>query len=301
MAEKKWQRRLRRLPTKARASLVFALGALATIALDRILKLLVPEGQEGKTITGLLQKVRDVVSEVPTGYLVVIALTAFLLYAWDERERWIDAIRGWARRWRTPAVAAGDTLVATGILGQVPKPSIQGTYNPDAAPIAPPAPRTPSTYEVEQKLIVLDRFLRMLRGVVKDLVQNGPRLPSSAWNAFKRPEHNDGYFDALMRYRDGISLIRQTLEELHAKHAEYTDIVAATSLPSNPTILSATENFLVTFQYLSTYLKADAPSEVFNHIMGHRVMAMEQAQREFLEWQKNAIRALVNIRIGLSQ
>ena len=75
------------LPSKARAFWIFFACALAMVVLERLLKYAVPEGQEGSTAVRVLQWARDMLSGIPTDWLLVAAGTALLLHAWDERRR----------------------------------------------------------------------------------------------------------------------------------------------------------------------------------------------------------------------
>lgn len=218
---------------KARAALVTCLTLLATVVLERILKQVVPEGKEGQYLVGVLQWVRDMLSWVRMDWLAIAALTAFLLYAWEERLRWLGSLgRGWKKlvspwnpqdpivtvnRSATVPVSPGPLMRGTldeilqhhksGVSGERRPPVLGGPATPFTGVVEPslaslPRPLTPS--QKDRKLGALDKLRSQVRKM-QPLINRAERLKSGAWNAYaegKGFEYSSDLLDFADQFND---------------------------------------------------------------------------------------------------
>jgi hypothetical protein len=108
------------MPAKAWAAVLFVCAAVAVWAIQRILDYAVPEGEEQNVAVRALQGVREMMGIVPLDWLVVAAITALSLFAWDERQN-IRNLALAAGRWfaAAPTVVTDDPPIA--LTGKVRK------------------------------------------------------------------------------------------------------------------------------------------------------------------------------------
>jgi hypothetical protein len=264
---------VQRIPPKLRWPLVI----LCLAVFDAVVEMALPS-----TAGGFLALVRAVLEAIPTNMLLAFAFGALVPYVWDERKRWVGALRGWFRKEMPPTpVARGDILNATATLG----------------PRRPPL----TAYELEQKLPVIDQALLIVGESMEHTIQDGPHFQTNAWNAFKGSGGSYATYGArLAQYRDTFQTNARTLDALRDKHQQHLDIVRETQQTYYEDCNKAIEGFLVTYGRLKHYLKDDAPYEVFEALMKPHRDAFGKAIQDFTMWRNRVRDQLIRIRTKLA-
>jgi hypothetical protein len=253
---------LRSLPGKAKLALVFLVGTTAEIALERLLKIWVPEGQEASFIVRVLQSVRDIAAIVRSDWLLVGAGTAFGLYIWDERRRWLTTLRRlWSRL----------------------RPTKDGVFAP--SPVAHSS-RPQSPDQKDRKIRALDK-LRTQARKMHYLINRAERLSSGAWNAFVGGKGLE-YSNELRAFRDEFETEARELNSLRDQFPEYDDAIAATRMPDEPKWIRDIGDHLVISQALFNYLKEGTPNDVFVRLASEDAEAFSQFVQGFIRWHNNA-------------
>ena len=138
--------------------------------------------------------------------------------------------------------------------------------------------------------------MEIVRHDLEAIDKRGPQLCSNSWNGFRNRAAPFEYRDALIAYRDQVRERALELEGWRSQIPHYPDLVQISEPTWVQDLISATENFINTYGGLHTYLKEDVPSDVFAHLMGHRVFAFDKANHAFAWWRQQTIKALSDLR-----
>lgn len=166
--------------------------------------------------------------------------------------------------------------------------------------IPTPLSRPLSAYEADLKVKVIDKVLEILSNDMEPIVAKGVQLKSGAWNAFKDPKNHPTYGSDLLAYRDSFKQSVEKLDALRSQNPQYRDIVVASQQTCYHSCLRGIENFLITYQHLSTYLKEDVSNEVFSGLMKLDVEAFDKAIQDFTEWRNRARQRVLELRRQIS-
>ena len=160
---------------------------------------------------------------------------------------------------------------------------------------APIPKRAPSPYEIETKLKAIDRGLEIIRHDLEAIDKKGPQLCSNSWNGFRNRAAPFEYRDALIAYRNQVRERALELEGWRSQIPHYPDLARISEPTWVQDLISATDNFIATYGALHTYLREDVPSDVFAHLMGHRVFAFDKANHAFSWWRQQTIKAYIQL------
>ena len=272
LARMRIREQFRSLPSKAKT----LVGILLTIAVDRALKIWVPEGQEANFIVRALQRLRHAMSLIDTKYLIGAALAAAGLYLWDERKRLSGSVR---TVWNQASALGGHTVDNRGGIG-MPTVTVE-------------SPPQLSQAQKDRKLPALDAVRDTIRRM-HPFINRGEQLQGGLWNAYAT-RSGDEFVVRLRDFRDELEAEVRTLTELRHRHSEYQDIVAATDLSDWESWHRAMSDYLVISQVVRTYVREGAQPDTIRLFSGQQEEAFHVALVRFIRWHNEATARLDQI------
>jgi hypothetical protein len=264
------------LPAKLWAALVVSGFWVLQIALDRFIKLYIPEGQEAGHASRALQWLRELLNSIPVGYFVVAATTAALLYAWDDRLRIAQVF---------------SRLLGTVAFG------LQWVFKPWFAHTQPSssmtlvwgghteAPRrTPEFgYELAQRVRVIDTALALLGTEMDAILLRATRIQTEAYRAFREPERGEQYLSDVRELGQSLRRLREKFATLSISNPQHDDITPDASPIYH--LASNVEGLWVRWQELVDYLNENTHCDAFMRLMGDGTRDVEAMIQRVSRWR----------------
>lgn len=254
----------RALPAKGKA----LVGLLAALALERVVNYLVPEGQEGSVISRFLH----VASEM-SGYLLVAALTAAALYAWDERRR-LKAAFAWRR---PPAQRPGVTVTTT----------VHAVRQPATAAV-----------DIPHKIEAIDRLRRTVEQL-EPWIKRGHQLSTNEWrNIVKGEAQVQALRSSIWSWRDEHTRIAGELDHLRDANDKFPDVFVLAAKSYVTELLPKLNRFVQVMSSLDerTYMS----DEALNLLVAPVAQDLTRALNDTRSWVSSTADEALKIRKRLS-
>jgi hypothetical protein len=164
-------------------------------------------------------------------------------------------------------------------------------------PEKPPAPQSPAVaesprqltaYEIERKLRILDEMVVPQLDRMRLLINEGERLQSSGWNAFKDPNSYPEYCEKLKDFRDRFRNHSRELHTIAEDQRAHSDIGDAIGYTSHETWAQAIEKYMVKYGYFHRWMHADAPREAYTAFLEDDANNFGKAIIEYSIWCSGA-------------
>jgi hypothetical protein len=108
--------------------------------------------------------------------------------------------------------------------------------------LLPEIRRQLAPYEVERKLRAIDEIVVPLLDGMRSLINEGERLQSAGWNAFRDPASYPDYHLRLKDLRDRFAVYGRELAAVSEELAAHSDIVETLAFPAHAQCLRASKS-----------------------------------------------------------
>jgi hypothetical protein len=163
-----------------------------------------------------------------------------------------------------------------------------------------PPPRQLSAYEVERKLRAIDETVAPLLDGMRGLINEGERLQSAGWSAFRDPKSYPDYRTQLKDFRDRFIIYGRELAAVSEELAGHNDIVETLAFPAHAQCLHAINIYMNKYDLFCAYVDKGTPRDTWAAFMENDANAFGKAVIDYMHWCSETRARVVALQRSLS-